>query len=84
MSQQTANLHTLGPIVVARKSGGGGGGGRGQENLTSYAYRRLEASKVYCTYVKVINILRICYLEPSSFLRLYIMNVSDSLEFPES
>ena len=32
MSQQMANLHSLGPVVVAQKVVVGGGGG-GQENL---------------------------------------------------
>ena len=54
MSQQAANLHTLGPIVVAQKMVGG------QKNGAFVTQRRLTASKAYVTYMKVINILHIC------------------------
>ena len=77
MSRQMANLHTLGPTVVAQTMVGPGTPSLG-------CLRRLTASKVCYKYVKVINILYICYCESRSFLRIYIMNVSDSLEFPGS
>ena len=51
MFQQVVNLHSLGPIVVAQKVVGGD-----QESL-----RNLAASKIYYTYVKVINSLYMCF-----------------------
>ena len=56
MSQQMANLHTLGPIVVAQKSGGGPG------TPSLGCLRRTAASKDYYTYIKVINIICIYHM----------------------
>ena len=69
MSQQLKNLHHLGPVVVAQKVGGRGGWGGGQVKCLG-CLRRLTASKPEDTYIKVINILYICWNELS--LRIYI------------
>ena len=55
MSQQLENLHNLGPIVVAQQVV------EGQENSAFYAYRSMTASKAYSTYIKVINLIYICW-----------------------
>ena len=48
------------------------GGGGGQVNSALDALRRLTASKPYNTYIKIINILYICWNELT--LRIYIKN----------